>query len=285
MSGGFFGGGYGNRYGGYRYGSYGGGYGSPLNRFDPYNSISDGRNPLDNEVIRYAEESCRSAFESLESVVQSVSSVSIMLESTYFAIYSSFRAVLGVARHFSSLKHQFVNIPNQLPLVKIVIMLLRKILSLLGLPVTQNSTVKDGELWDKIAEGKADAKHSRFDANAWKDELESSANASSLPLILFLGIFIGAPWLGWSIASKMSKETLNSNWSTGESDHYIATAMYNFNSKYPDEICLKTGEEYRVAPKHLQPENRGWILASTKCGQKGLVPANYIKISKFIRSH
>ena len=39
----------------------------------------------------------------------------------------------------------------------------------------------------------------------------------------------------------------------------------------------QVGESLRLAPRHLQPRVRGWLLAASQ-GNTGLVPANHIQI-------
>jgi hypothetical protein len=70
-----------------------------------------------------------------------------------------------------------------------------------------------------------------------------------------------------------------SKWATGEAEHFIAQAEYDFGNAMSDrELQLKKGQNIRLAPaSHQPPHVQGWVLASD--GKRiGLVPTNYIKI-------
>ncbi|PAV77566.1 hypothetical protein WR25_09839 [Diploscapter pachys] len=55
--------------------------------------------------------------------------------------------------------------------------------------------------------------------------------------------------------------------------------LYSFQAGNEQELSFMNGEILRVAPKEEQPKVRGWLLASTKEGDRiGLVPINYVKI-------
>jgi hypothetical protein len=44
-------------------------------------------------------------------------------------------------------------------------------------------------------------------------------------------------------------------------------------------LPFRARQQLRIAPKHLQPQVRGWLLASCDDGQRiGLAPINYVKI-------
>ena len=55
--------------------------------------------------------------------------------------------------------------------------------------------------------------------------------------------------------------------------------MYDFVAQGNDELSITAGERLRIAPKQRQPRVRGWLLASVDGNTKGIVPANYIKVS------
>ena len=80
-------------------------------------------------------------------------------------------------------------------------------------------------------------------------------------------------------------------WARGEGEHYVARfvpylqyhthpplrALHPFTPGGEGEVALEQGEALRLAPKHLQPRVRGWLLASSGSGT-GLVPANYLEV-------
>ena len=58
----------------------------------------------------------------------------------------------------------------------------------------------------------------------------------------------------------------------------VAVANYDFTPASDEECGFRAGQNLVLAPKHLQPRVRGWLLASSNGRKSGLVPANYIKI-------
>ena len=103
---------------------------------------------------------------------------------------------------------------------------------------------------------------------------------------MYFGFFLGIPYLTWKLSqhSEDSNADTNAsqnsqNWKTGVGEHYVAKATFDFQSNQHGELNFKTGNMLKVAPKHLQPQGRGWLLASLDDGKTtGLVPANRIKI-------
>ncbi len=64
----------------------------------------------------------------------------------------------------------------------------------------------------------------------------------------------------------------------GESEHFEAQAIYDFDPENNDELPIQNGDLLRIAPKHKQPQVRGWLLATVDGNATGLVPANYVKV-------
>jgi len=66
-------------------------------------------------------------------------------------------------------------------------------------------------------------------------------------------------------------------WTKGVGEHFLAKVLYPFQTDREGELNIQEGRTIRLAPKHLQPRVRGWLLGSQE-GSVGLVPANYIQI-------
>ncbi|KAG9508913.1 Peroxisomal membrane protein PEX13, partial [Fragariocoptes setiger] len=230
------------------------------------------------DFIRMAEENSRQAFQSIESIVQAFSSVSMMLESTYFAVHSSFRAVLGVAEHVTRLRDHLSSIMSAMAILKTLRWFLRRILYMLNL-VNENPSVEMA--WtDSVSEAQHVTGLDAIVNPALRDR-------SSWPIIMFLGVVFGTPWLIWRLVNRVApaqglKAASPTKWITEEDDHYVAEALHEFKAEQPNEISLSTNQRVIIAPKDLQPKVSNWILATTDGKKTGLVPLNYVKIVKFV---
>ncbi|XP_027549159.1 peroxisome biogenesis factor 13 isoform X2 [Neopelma chrysocephalum] len=215
--------------------------------------------------VQQAEESSRGAFQSIESIVHAFASVSMMMDATFSAVYNSFRAVLDVANHFSRLKIHFTKVFSAFALVRTIRYLYQRLQRLLGL----RSSSENEDLWAE-SEGKV----ARV---GLEDKMGNSAK--SWPIFLFFAVIMGGPYLIWKLLSTYSdEETVSSNWASGEDDHVVGRAEYDFNALSEEEISFRAGDMLKLAPKEQQPKIRGWLLASYDGQTTGLVPANYIKI-------
>ncbi|XP_050171016.1 peroxisome biogenesis factor 13 isoform X2 [Myiozetetes cayanensis] len=215
--------------------------------------------------VQQAEESSRGAFQSIESIVHAFASVSMMMDATFSAVYNSFRAVLDVANHFSRLKVHFTKVFSAFALVRTIRYLYQRLRRLLGL----RSSSENEDLWAE-SEGKV----ARV---GLEDKMGNSAK--SWPIFLFFAVIMGGPYLIWKLLSTYSnEETVSSNWASGEDDHVVGRAEYDFNALSEEEISFRAGDMLKLAPKEQQPKIRGWLLASYDGQTTGLVPANYIKI-------
>ncbi|XP_061481770.1 peroxisome biogenesis factor 13 isoform X2 [Rhineura floridana] len=245
---------YGN-YSPYSYGGYGGlGY----NRFR-MDEVPTSR------FVQQAEESSRGAFQSIESIVHAFASVSMMMDATFSAVYNSFRAVLDVANHFSRLKIHFTKVFSAFALVRTLRYLYRRLQRLLGL--RKNS--ENDDLW---------AESERTVACVGPEE-RAAYSAKSWPIFLFFAVVLGGPYLIWKLLSSYTDdETVSSNWASGEDDHVVGRAEYDFSAVSEEEISFRAGEMLKLAPKEQQPKIRGWLLASCDGRTTGLVPANYVRI-------
>ncbi|KAH0622880.1 hypothetical protein JD844_025705 [Phrynosoma platyrhinos] len=215
--------------------------------------------------VQQAEESSRGAFQSIESIVHAFASVSMMMDATFSAVYNSFRAVLDVANHFSRLKIHFTKVFSAFALVRTIRYLYRRLQRLMGL----RKSSENDDLWAE-SEGTV--------ACVGAEE-RATNSAKSWPIFLFFAVVLGGPYLIWKLLSSYSDdETVSSNWASGEDDHVIGRAEYDFNTVSEEEISFRAGDMLKLAPKEQQPKIRGWLLASRDGQTTGLVPANYIRI-------
>ncbi|XP_026800091.2 peroxisome biogenesis factor 13 [Pangasianodon hypophthalmus] len=252
---------------------------SPYGGYSPYSPYSYGglgysrflqEDVPPSRFVQQAEESSRGAFQSVESIVHAFSSVSMMLDATFSAVYNSFRAVLDVANHFSRLRIHFTKVLSAFALVRTLRYLYRRLQRILGMRV--DTEVED--LWEDSAAsavvpggrgaGVGDSRDSRV---------------KSWPIFLFLAVVFGGPYLIWKLLrSEEGAEERGTNWASGEDDHVVARAEYDFTAASEEEISLQAGDMLNLAPKEQQPRVRGWLLASVDGQTTGLVPANYVKI-------
>ncbi|XP_072437094.1 peroxisome biogenesis factor 13 isoform X1 [Chiloscyllium punctatum] len=214
--------------------------------------------------VRQAEESSRGAFQSIESIVHAFASVSMMLEATFSAVYNSFRAVLDVANHFSRLRVHFTKVLSAFALIRTLKYMYRKLQRILGL--RNNSEIED--LWADSALVPAGA----------EDKVPGSGK--SWPIFLFFAVVLGGPYLIWKLLSSATSEEPeeSTSWASGDDDHVVARAEYDFTAGSEEEITFRSGDLLNLAPKEQQPKVRGWLMASLDGQTTGLVPANYVRI-------
>ena len=65
---------------------------------------------------------------------------------------------------------------------------------------------------------------------------------------------------------------------SGSGDHVVARAEYDFQGEGEEELSFSRGDFLKLAPKDKQPRVRGWLLGSLDGNNKGLIPANYVKV-------
>ncbi|XP_037321842.2 peroxisome biogenesis factor 13 [Pungitius pungitius] len=249
-------------YGGY---SHGGGYG-----LGGYSRLSNTEDVAPSRFVQQAEESSRGAFQSIESIVQAFGSVSMMLDATFSAVYNSFRAVLDVANHLTRLRSHLTRVLSAFALVRTLRYLYRRLQRLLG----RRTDAEVDDLWadsaaDALATGVSGVEGAGFEGQPVK----------SWPILLFFAVVLGGPYLIWKLLSSApgSEETA-SCWASGEDDHVVARAEYDFLAASEGEISLRAGDMLNLAPKEHQSKVRGWLLASVDGQTTGLVPANYVKV-------
>ncbi|KAI7804742.1 peroxisome biogenesis factor 13 [Triplophysa rosa] len=253
-------------YGGYSphsYSGYGIGGGLGYNRYQ-----NDDIPP--SQFVQQAEESSRGAFQSIESIVHAFSSVSMMMDATFSAVYNSFRAVLDVANHFSRLRIHFTKVLSAFALVRTLRYLYRRLQRLLGLRA-------DSEVDDLWADSATSTVVSASGGAGIDDPRVNSVK--SWPIFLFFAVVLGGPYLIWRLLrSAEGSEENATSWASGEDDHVVARAEYDFTASSEEEISLQAGDMLNLAPKEQQPRVRGWLLASVDGQTTGLIPANYVKV-------
>lgn len=252
-------------YGGYSPYSYGSGY-VP----GGYSRLSHSEDVAPSRFVQQAEESSRGAFQSIESIVQAFASVSMMLDATFSAVYNSFRAVLDVANHLTRLRAHLTRVLSAFALVRTLRYLYRRLQRLLGR--RSDSEVED--LWaDSTSDALATSSSKGYGA-AMEDQ-----TVKSWPILLFFAVVLGGPYLIWKLLSSSSNsEETATNWASGEDDHVVARAEYDFSAASEEEISVRAADMLNLAPKEQQPRVRGWLLASVDGQTTGLVPANYVKV-------
>nr|XP_056708671.1 peroxisome biogenesis factor 13 [Euleptes europaea] len=253
------------------YGTYGNSfYGSYSPYSYGYGGLGYNRFRMDDiptsRFVQQAEESSRGAFQSIESIVHAFASVSMMMDATFSAVYNSFRAVLDVANHFSRLKIHFTKVFSAFALVRTIRFLYRRLQRLLGM----RKSSENEDLWAE-SEGTV--------ARIGPED-KSANSAKSWPIFLFFAVVLGGPYLIWKLLSTYNddEETASGNWASGEDDHIVGRAEYDFNAASEEEMSFRAGEMLKLAPKERQPKMRGWLLASRDGQTTGLVPANYVRI-------
>lgn len=166
-----------------------------------------------------------------------------MFESTYYAVYNSFRAVVGVADQFYRLKTHLSGILSALAIVRVLKFLYRKCLRLLKLTaaIATNSPIGDSsnDLW---SEAKVLSDSERF-------VKESSKRPTNWPLIMFLGVVLGGPYLIWKILSSIESSKDDTLWMSGKIDHFIAVSEFDYDAANNDEISFRKGQRIIIAPK------------------------------------
>ncbi|XP_068574939.1 peroxisome biogenesis factor 13 [Cebidichthys violaceus] len=258
-------------YGGYSpYSSpYGGGFGGGFGA-GGYGRLPHAEDVAPSRFVQQAEESSRGAFQSIESIVQAFGSVSMMLDATFSAVYNSFRAVLDVANHLTRLRAHLTKVFSTFALVRMLHYLYRRLQRLLG----RRSDTDVDDLW---ADSAADALATS--ASGGDGAGMEGRPVKSWPIFLFFAVVLGGPYLIWKLLSSgPGSEETATHWASGEDDHVVARAEYDFLAASEEEISVRAGDMLNLAPKEHQPKVRGWLLASADGQTTGLVPSNYVKV-------
>lgn len=222
--------------------------------------------PYGMQMISNANQQIDATFQSIQSIVQAFSSISMMLESTYMAVHSSFRAVMDVADHFVRLKDSLSGVMSIMTIFNTIKWFFRRILYMFNM-------VSEDQIWsDSLNRATADIQKGQ------QSILEHGRSQSSWPMLMFLGVAIGAPYMIYQLQKPAPTST---KWLNQEDSHYIGEALYEFNTTQDSEIPLKAGQRVIIAPKEQQPGVTDWLLATTDGKRAGLIPMNYVKIVKF----
>ncbi|XP_061546244.1 peroxisome biogenesis factor 13 isoform X2 [Phycodurus eques] len=237
----------GSVYGGYS--PYSGGYG-----LGGYGRFPRAEDAAPSRFVQQAEESSRGAFQSIESIVQAFSSVSMMLDATFSAVYNSFRAVLDVANHLTRLRAHLTRVLSAFALVRTLRYLYRRLQKLLG----RGSAAEVEDLWEDSASDALATSSSRGSGAGMDDQ-----TVKSWPIILFFAVVLGGPYLIWKLLSSATgSEDRATNWASGEDDHVVARAEYEFSASSEEEIAFRAGDMLILAPKGEDREPRLTISSS-----------------------
>ncbi|KAF7273209.1 peroxisomal biogenesis factor 13 [Rhynchophorus ferrugineus] len=249
------------------YGSYGS-YGS-FNNYGSFDYPSFTRDDHERRFIQYAEDSSRRTFANVESVVRAVNSLAMMLDNTFFAMTSSFRAVLGVAENFGRLRTMFGHIWYSFNVFRLITWLYRRMRQILGLKVTKSPNFA---AWKEAANGMPGGSSGPNSGSSW-------------PTLAFLGVIVSAPYIISRFLPKYEDKLDPANW---KSPGVMAKACFDFIATSPNELTIHTNDNITLAPAYIQEEmnlkNTGWAYAVHN-GKAGVVPLNYIVISKKAPDH
>lgn len=237
-------------------------YGAPA----PYFGLGGPHAPYGIPMISNVHQQIDTTFQSIQSIVQAFSSISMMLESTYMAVHSSFRAVMDVADHFTRLKDSLAGIMSITAIFNTIKWFFKRILYMLNM-------VSEEQIWSDSLTSATDAIK-----RGQQSIIDHGRSQSSWTMLMFLGAAIGAPYMIYQIQKPAPTST---KWLTQEDCHYIGEALYDFNTNHEGEIPLKAGQRVIIAPKEQQPRVSDWLLATTDGKRAGLIPMNYVKITKF----
>lgn len=244
-------------------------YGNPttyLGGANPYYGTT--HSPYAMPLLTNAHQQIDVTFQSIQSIVQAFSSISMMLESTYMAVHSSFRAVMDVAEHFVRLKDSLSGVMSIMTMYNTIRWFFRRILYMFNL-------VSEEQIWtDTLGGASAALEKGRLSIL----DQQQGRSQSQWPMLMFLGVAIGAPYMIYQLQKPAATST---KWLTQEDCHYVAEALYDFQTNSEREIALKQGQRVIIAPKEQQPRITDWLLATTDGKRAGLIPMNYVKIIKF----
>lgn len=239
---------------------------TPYVQPSPYYGMGASGHPYGLPMFSNAHQHIDATFQSIQSIVQAFSSISIMLESTYMAVHSSFRAVMDLADHFARLKDGLTGVLSLTAIFNTIKWFYTRILYMFNM-------VNKDQVWSDSLSAASNAIEI-----GQKSILEHGKAQSSWPILMFLGVAVGAPYLIYQFQKPSGTST---EWLTKKDSHYVAEALYDFVTDRENEIPLNAGQKVIIAPKEQQPRVTDWLLATTDGKRSGLIPINYVKIIKF----
>jgi peroxin-13 len=197
------------------------------------------------------------------------------------ALASSFRAVLGVAEHFSRLRVQIGSIITGFAIFQKFRKYIYNMMVYIGILRGEKITDIEERAWQKSIKAEALANE-----NTLTPEIISASTKSTWPIVAFLAVALGTPYVVYNVLKNVAKDHLkmeSNKWIKGEGDHFVAIANFDFvgegghhnGDRYFKELSFKKGDKLFIAPKELQRAAKGWLLASLN-NKIGLVPYNYL---------
>ena len=82
-----------------------------------------------------------------------------------------------------------------------------------------------------------------------------------------------APYIIWKLVGSLLPEdagpSKDAPWAQGVGEHFLAKALYTFETDREGELGIAEGQTIRLAPKQLQPRYGGLIFISTMSPPQG----------------
>lgn len=190
-----------------------------------------------------------------------------MLESTFFATHSSFMAMIGVADQFGQLRNY-----------------LGQVFSILSL----YNSAKD--FIYRIAGQRPPLDPSALSVDSFQKEMKPKP--SKKPLLIFLGLVFGLPYLMAKLIQRMEKNkpALQAAVAGNLAQHdqsqlqqpsdirnlEFCKALYDFQSNTHGDLSFRKGDLVAILSK-LEP-NSEWWRGRTQEGRIGIFPRNYVSL-------
>ena len=215
------------------------------------NSNSNGSNSF----LRAAEENSRAAFQSIESVVYAFSAVSAMFESTYLALFNSFRAIVGVADQFYRLKTHLSGILSMLAVARFLGYLYRRcmrfLLRMSRLVARRTGLAGSDDVNWLLASKEQQTTFSDLNGVERIGDINNGNRTSTnWPLVMFMGVVLGGPYLIWKILSSINSLKKDDRlWMNGDIDHFVGVGEHDFDAINSDELNFRRGQRITIAPK------------------------------------
>ncbi|KAG0746613.1 hypothetical protein G6F57_006583 [Rhizopus arrhizus] len=280
-----------NRYGGYgSYGSYGGygGYGSYGSSYSPYNRFGGygynqfgagggmfGEGPENISLAQQMESSTRATFDIIGSIVQAFGGFAQMLDSTYMATHSSFMAMIGVAEQFGNLRHYLGNIFNLFGLLRWLKRLFYKLTGKTP-PADLNENKDNPDLPED---------QQLQITNSNQHEVQISQSRNRRPVILFLAIITGLPYIMYKLIQRSHEHSLKEQQQRMMIPQYggpveMARVIHDFNGENQMELTIRRGDVIQILSK-VDPATGlpcDWWQGRLPNGLIGIFPANHVQI-------